>query len=136
MGVPRQADLAIPHRQFTQQAAGPKDDTSRVSPDDEDILFLTNHGERFSPNALSGLVARYIKNADIGKTGSCHLFRHTCATLMLENGADVRYIQAMLGHAKLETTAIYTQVSIKQLKDVHSLTHPAGKSLTGAKEED
>lgn len=47
--------------------------------------------------------------------------------MMLENGADVRYIQAMLGHAKLETTAIYTQVSIKQLKDVYSLTPPARK---------
>ena len=44
---------------------------------------------------------------------------------MLEGGADVRYIQALLGHAKLETTGIYTQVSIKQLKDVHKLAHPA-----------
>jgi integrase/recombinase XerD len=47
------------------------------------------------------------------------------ATLMLENGADIRYIQAMLGHAKLDTTQIYTQVSIKKLKDIHTATHPA-----------
>lgn len=46
---------------------------------------------------------------------------------MLEGGADVRYVQEMLGHAKLSTTAIYTQVSIRQLKSVHSLTHPAAK---------
>jgi integrase/recombinase XerD len=44
---------------------------------------------------------------------------------MLENGADIRFIQAMLGHARLETTQIYTQVSIKKLKEVHTLTHPA-----------
>jgi integrase/recombinase XerD len=46
---------------------------------------------------------------------------------MLEGGADVRYVQEMLGHAKLSTTAIYTQISIRQLKSVHSLTHPAAK---------
>ena len=47
------------------------------------------------------------------------------ATPMLENGADIRYIQAMLGHVKLETTAIYAQVSIRKLKEIHSATHPA-----------
>jgi integrase/recombinase XerD len=47
------------------------------------------------------------------------------ATLMLEGGADIRYIQEMLGHVNLETTQIYTRVSIKQLKEVHKKTHPA-----------
>jgi hypothetical protein len=47
------------------------------------------------------------------------------ATLMLENGADIRFIQQMLGHAELSTTQIYTQVSIRKLKEIHSLTHPA-----------
>ena len=67
----------------------------------------------------------YVQAADIGKSGSCHLFRHTMATLMLENGADIRYIQAMLGHAELSTTQIYTQVSIRKLKEIHTATHPA-----------
>jgi integrase/recombinase XerD len=53
------------------------------------------------------------------------LIRHTCATHMLEGGADIRFIQQLLGHEKLETTAIYTQVSIEQLKAVHGKTHPA-----------
>src|ERR1700730_5481882 len=57
--------------------------------------------------------------------GACHLFRHTVATLMLEGGADVRYVQQMLGHARLETTMIYTQVSIRKLKEIHTATHPA-----------
>jgi integrase/recombinase XerD len=49
------------------------------------------------------------------------------ATLMLEGGADVRYIQAMLGHARLDTTQIYTHVSIRMLKQIHSSTHPAAR---------
>ncbi len=52
--------------------------------------------------------------------GGCHLFRHTVATLMLENGADIRVIQEMLGHAKLTTTELYTRVSINLLKQVYA----------------
>jgi integrase/recombinase XerD len=52
------------------------------------------------------------------------------ATLMLENGADIRYIQAMLGHSSLNTTQLYTQVSIRQLKDIHTATHP-GRVIVG-----
>ena len=56
---------------------------------------------------------------------TCHLFRHSMATLMLEGEADVRYVQEMLGHTKLETTQIYTQVSIGKLREVYLRTHPA-----------
>ena len=92
---------------------------------DEGRMFLSRYGEAISPNGLTSLVRNYIDKANIGKRGSCHLFRHTMATLMLENGADIRFIQAMLGHVKLDTTEIYTQVSIKKLKEIHTLTHPA-----------
>ena len=87
-------------------------------------LFLTHIGEPFTPNRLTQLVREYVQAAKLGKSGSCHLFRHTMATLMLENGADIRYIQAMLGHAELSTTQIYTQVSIRRLKAIHTATHP------------
>jgi integrase/recombinase XerD len=93
--------------------------------DGSPVLFLNNMGEPFEPGQLTRLVRDYVNAAEIGKRGSCHLFRHTMATLMLENGADIRYIQAMLGHVKLETTAIYTQVSIRKLKEIHTATHPA-----------
>ncbi len=53
-----------------------------------------------------------------------HLFRHTMATLMHENGADIRYIQAMLGHEDIQTTQIYTQVAIRALQQIHAATHP------------
>lgn len=91
---------------------------------DDGTLFLTTLGEAFVPNRMTQLVRDYVNAADIGKRGSCHLFRHTMATLMLENGADIRFIQAMLGHAELSTTQIYTQVSIRMLKQIHSATHP------------
>jgi integrase/recombinase XerD len=94
---------------------------------DEGILFLTNFGEGFTPGRLTQMVRRYVLAADIGKSGACHLFRHTMATLMLENGADIRFIQQMLGHAKLDTTQIYTQVSIRKLKEIHSFTHPGAR---------
>jgi len=92
---------------------------------EDGTLFLTNLGEAFTPNRLTQMVRGYVQGADLGKSGSCHLFRHACATLMLENGADIRFIQAMLGHARLETTEIYTHVSIRQLKAIHESTHPA-----------
>lgn len=96
-----------------------------VSEPDDGIVFLSNAGEPFSLDHLSDLVRVHVDAAKIGKRGACHLFRHTMATLMLENGADIRYIQAMLGHADLKTTQIYTQVSIRHLKQIHSATHPA-----------
>ena len=92
---------------------------------DSGTLFLTNLYEPFTPNRLTQLVRDYINAAELGKSGSCHLFRHTCATLMLENGADIRFIQQLLGHAELTTTQIYTQVSIQKLKQVHSACHPS-----------
>jgi integrase/recombinase XerD len=88
-------------------------------------LFLSNLGTPLDPDSLTEYVRQYVERSKIGKKGSCHMFRHTMATLMLENGADVRYIQAMLGHAQLSTTEIYTRVSIRKLQQVHELTHPA-----------
>ena len=90
-------------------------------------LFLTAGGKPFHPDHLSHLVRHHVLAAELGKRGGCHLFRHTMATLMLENGADIRFIQEMLGHAKLSTTQIYTQVSIRKLKEIHTATHPTAK---------
>jgi integrase/recombinase XerD len=92
---------------------------------DHGTLFLSSGGEEISRDHLTSTVRMHVVHAKIGKTGSCHLFRHTMATLMLEGGADIRFIQQMLGHASLSTTEIYTHVSIRMLKQVHSTTHPA-----------
>jgi integrase/recombinase XerD len=95
-----------------------------VTGKDDGTLFLSQWGEAFQPNAMTSLVRHYVEKSGVGKKGACHLFRHTMATLMLEGGADIRFIQAMLGHAELSTTEIYTQVSIRLLQSVHAATHP------------
>lgn len=98
---------------------------------DDGTLFLTNRGGSFSKPRLTGLMLDYVNAADIGKKGSCHLFRHTAATLLLEGGMDIRYIQEMLGHAELSTTQIYTLVSVEKLKAVHAAAHPARVATKG-----
>jgi integrase/recombinase XerD len=103
-------------------------------PQGEGMLFLSNQGRPFTTRQMSDLVRERIDAAQIGKRGSCHLFRHTMATLMLENGADLRYVQEMLGHANIEATQIYTRVSISKLKEVHTQTHP-GKPIEGLNRE-
>ncbi|MGH9019510.1 MAG: site-specific tyrosine recombinase XerC [Acidimicrobiales bacterium] len=91
----------------------------------EETLFLTVSGGPFASDVLSRMVTAYVRAGAPAKHGSCHLFRHTAATLMLDHGADVRYVAEMLGHQKLETTMTYTRVSLAKLREVHAATHPA-----------
>jgi hypothetical protein len=96
-------------------------------------------GEPVTPDYLAAKVRRYMEESGIDKPGSCHLFRHACATHMLDNGADIRFIQAMLGHAALSSTERYTRVAIGKLQQIHAATHPAklrrGSSAKGAPED-
>lgn len=94
---------------------------------DEGRMFLNYQGKPITMGSVTQRLRTYVHQAGITKRGACHVFRHTMATLMLEGGADIRYIQEMLGHRSLNTTQIYTRVSQTQLKDVHNRTHPAAK---------
>lgn len=101
---------------------------TRLAQLEEKALFVTVEGERLRRNRLGIHVKALIQRSGVRqRQGSCHLFRHTMATQMLEGGADVRYVQEMLGHAKLTTTQLYTHVSIGKLKAVHTATHPAAR---------
>lgn len=92
---------------------------------DEMTLFLSHRGRPITRDMVSAIARRFIEQSGVRKKGSCHIFRHTMATLLLQNGCDVRVIQEMLGHAKLDTTALYTHVGVKHLKQAHSAFHPA-----------
>ena len=97
-----------------------------VVPPDEGFIFLdADSGEQLKLARLTQLMKRIIDAADLGKTGPCHIFRHSMASHMLEGGCDVRLLQEILGHAEMSTTAIYTRISIRHLKKVHEQTHPA-----------
>ena len=98
-----------------------------VSEPDDGTLFLTHHRGRFSPEAMSIVVRKAFDGAGVTGKGSCHVFRHTVATLMLDGGADLRFVQAMLGHADITSTQVYTHVALKKLKEVYERTHPGAQ---------
>lgn len=87
-------------------------------------LFLSLRGNRLSKNMIWEIVKTYSQKAKIKKNISPHTFRHTCATLMLRNNANIRHIQELLGHSSLDSTQVYASVSITDLKEVHSRCHP------------
>ncbi|MRX27285.1 tyrosine-type recombinase/integrase [Kangiella sp. HZ709] len=95
-------------------------------PESGNALFLPNDGKRYRKHQLTYLVNKYMKKTGINRRGACNLLRRSTAILMLENGADIRFIQEMLGHADISTTQIYTHVSPRMLKKVYKKTHPFG----------
>jgi integrase/recombinase XerD len=94
-------------------------------------LFLANNGKRYVPGKLSDMASHYVRLAGFDRTGACHLYRHNTATTMLDNGADLRHIQDMLGHASISTTQLYTHVSRKKLSQVYEDTHPSAEGSSG-----
>ncbi|MCG6944284.1 MAG: tyrosine-type recombinase/integrase [Deltaproteobacteria bacterium] len=95
---------------------------------DTGYLVLNRWGERMTTMAVWSIVKKCVKLSGIKKNITTHTFRHTCATHMLKNGAPIRHIQELLGHESLESTQIYTKVTINDLKAIHAKYHP-GESL-------
>ena len=93
-----------------------------------DPLFLNRFATRLSDRSYRSIVDKYMEQAALAKHISPHALRHTFATRLLDNGADIRAVQELLGHADIGTTQLYTHVSVSRVKAVYEQTHPrAGK---------
>jgi len=95
-----------------------------VKPHSSAAIFLNNRGRPFAPVTLWLRIKRRVRRAGIGRNVTPHMLRHSFATHLLENGADLRVIQELLGHASISTTEVYTHVTGNRLREVHQKFHP------------
>ncbi len=106
-------------RQYLSQARG-----RLVRDVREQSLFVNHHGRRLTRQGFWKIVKRYSQEAEIDRSITPHTLRHSFATHLLENGADLRSVQEMLGHADISTTQIYTHLTRARLKEVYTRSHP------------
>ncbi len=97
---------------------------------DADAVFLNQRGSRLSRQGAWGVVRRYGTEVGLGARLSPHVLRHSCATHMLDHGADIRTVQELLGHASISTTQVYTKVSIERLMNVYRAAHPRATGVS------
>ena len=90
-------------------------------------LFLSNRGKPLDPFNLGKMVKKYARLAGVAKRVTCHVWRHSCATHLLKNRANLRHVQEILGHRSLATTERYLHLTITDLKAAHSMYHPREK---------
>jgi integrase/recombinase XerC len=90
----------------------------------EKALFLNRYGTRLSGRSVARMLAKYIRRADLATRTSPHTLRHSFATHLLDAGADLRSVQELLGHRNLETTQIYTHVTVERMRRIYDRAHP------------
>ena len=97
---------------------------ARAASFDQEALFVNKHGQRLSTRSVRRKLDKYLAEAGLDSTISPHTLRHSFATHMLNNGADLRSVQELLGHQSLSTTQVYTHLSTPRLKSVYDDSHP------------
>lgn len=107
-----------------------------IKPGEEDYVFLNRRGAHLTRTMILIMIKRYARDAGIKKTISPHTLRHSFATALLEGGADLRSIQAMLGHEKISTTQIYTHIDTHMLREEILLHHPRNMKNSGIAAEE
>ena len=95
---------------------------------DADAVFLNRRGGRLSRQGAWAIVRKYGDRVGLGERLTPHVLRHSCATHMLDHGADIRAVQEMLGHASISTTQVYTLVSTERLRDAYEAAHPRARA--------
>ena len=103
---------------------------------DSRVLFVNKHGRRLSTRSVRRKMDKYLKMAGLDPAISPHTLRHSFATHMLNNGADLRSVQELLGHQSLSTTQIYTHLTTGRLKEVYEKAHPREQSEFGSDSQD
>ncbi len=91
---------------------------------DSSPVFINNTGYRLQTKTIRNVINQVVKKIQLPKHVTPHMFRHSFATRLIENGADLRVVQELLGHASISNTQIYTHISTQHLKDVYNNTHP------------
>lgn len=99
---------------------------------DAEAVFLNQRGGRLSRQGAWGIVRRHGDNVGLGDRLSPHVLRHSCATHLLDHGADLRVVQELLGHASISTTQVYTKVSQERLREVYERAHPRARRRSAA----
>ena len=99
---------------------------------DAEAVFLNARGGRLSRQGAWAIVRKYAEKAGLGGRLTPHVLRHSCATHMLDHGADIRAVQELLGHASVSTTQVYTKVSAERLRRVYDAAHPRATAGRGA----
>jgi len=98
---------------------------------DSEAVFLNTRGGRLSRQGAWTIVHRYGDKVGLGERLTPHVLRHSCATHMLDHGADIRVVQELLGHASIATTQVYTKVSAERLRRVYESAHPRARRRAG-----